>query len=509
MTDLFSTVETTPQPERDVYTPTRLNREARTLLERGFAALWIEGEMSNLSRPSSGHWYFSIKDDAAQLRCAMFRQRNILARFSPKDGQRVLLRGRVTLYEPRGDYQFLVDYIEEAGEGALRRRFELLKAKLAAEGLFDTSRKRPLPRLPKRIGVITSPSGAAIRDILNILKRRFCRLPVLIYPVPVQGAAAAAQIAAAIRLASARAECDVLILARGGGSLEDLWSFNEEAVARAIAACEIPLVSGVGHEVDFTIADFVADVRAPTPSGAAELVAPDCNEWQRSLATWSRRLANGSQRHLQQRAQRLEWLKRRMNQVHPGVELRQRSQRLDEMEQRLTNMFKRSLAHRAQRVVWLQRRLDQKHPGTLLRQRSQRLNELEQRIARLVASQIARRRNIVAEQWAHLRHASPALRLASARSRLTASSQTMQAVLLRRIHVLQAQTQLAAGKLNTVSPLATLDRGYAIVTNSEGHVITDARELHAGDLIEARIARGRLRARVESTQDTKPKPQER
>src|SRR4051812_20159487 len=380
MTDLFTSTEAAPQPERDVYTPTRLNREVRTLLERGFSALWIEGEMSNLSRPSSGHWYFSIKDDGAQLRCAMFRQRNLLAKFTPRDGQRVLLRGRVTLYEPRGDYQFLVDYIEEAGEGALRRRFELLKAKLAAEGLFDVARKRPLPKLPKRIGVITSPSGAAIRDVLNILKRRFCRLPVLIYPVPVQGAGAASQIATAIRLASTRAECDVLILARGGGSLEDLWSFNEEVVARAIAACTIPLVSGIGHEVDFTIADFVADVRAPTPSGAAELVAPDCNEWQRGLSAWSRRLGNALQRSVQQRTQRLVWLNRRLNQLHPGVALRQRAQRLDELEQRLISVVQRSVQQRTQRLLWLQRRLDQRHPGAQLRVRGQRLNELEQRL---------------------------------------------------------------------------------------------------------------------------------
>jgi exodeoxyribonuclease VII large subunit len=499
MTDLFSIPETAPSPERDVYTPARLNREARTLLERGFPALWIEGEMSNLSRPSSGHWYFSIKDDAAQLRCAMFRQRNLLAKFSPRDGQRVLLKGRVTLYEPRGDYQFLVDYIEEAGEGALRRRFELLKAKLAAEGLFDAARKRPLPKLPKRIGVITSPSGAAIRDVLHILKRRFCRLPVLIYPVPVQGAGAASQIAAAIRLASARADCDVLILARGGGSLEDLWSFNEEVVARAIAACSIPLVSGVGHEVDFTIADFVADVRAPTPSGAAELAAPDCNEWQRSLVTWSRRLTGALQRSNQQRAQRLLWLDRRLNQLHPGVALRQRAQRVDEFEQRLTTSLQRAIQQRSQRLLWLQRRLDQRHPGAELRQRTQRLGELEQRLERLVRQQLHRRRSLVAQQWAHLRHASPALRLANAKNRLLTGSRSMTTALHRRVHALQSNVSVAAGRLNAISPLATLQRGYSILTDARGHVITDARTLSIGDEVEARVAIGRVTARVAAT----------
>src|SRR5690606_8890575 len=218
--DLFSAPEPSPPaaqtPPRDVYTPSRLNREARILLERGLPALWIEGEISNLSRPSSGHWYFSLKDEAAQIRCAMFRQRNLLARFTPKDGMHVQARGRVSLYEQRGDYQFILDYIEEAGEGALRRKFEVLKAKLAAEGLFNVEHKRPLPKLPRRIGIITSPTGAAVRDVLHVLKRRFCTIPILIYPVQVQGARAAPQIAAAIRFACERADCDVLILARGG-----------------------------------------------------------------------------------------------------------------------------------------------------------------------------------------------------------------------------------------------------------------------------------------------------
>jgi len=439
-------------PERDVYTPSRLNREARTLLERGFAGLWIEGEISNLSRPSSGHWYFSIKDEAAQLRCAMFRQRNLLARFTPKDGMRVLLRGRISLYEARGDYQFLADHIEEAGEGALRRRFEQLKAKLAAEGLFDTQRKRPLPKLPRRIGVITSPTGAAIRDILNILRRRFRGIPVLVYPVAVQGAAAAAQIAAAIHLASVRAECDVLILARGGGSLEDLWSFNEEIVARAIAACTLPVVSGVGHEVDFTIADFVADVRAPTPSGAAELVVPDSSEWLRHLSLQSRRLLGTTQRILARHTDRLTWLQRRLNQLHPGVELRQRAQRLDELEQRLVRVLRQQLRHRAIQV---------------------------------------------AEQAAHLRHASPAVKLTVARGRLDVANAAIGASIKARLEALKSRLALAAGTLDVVSPLATLQRGYAIVTDANSQVVTNAGNVAIGAEIQARLASGRLRARVE------------
>jgi exodeoxyribonuclease VII large subunit len=426
------------------------------MLERGFAALWVEGEMSNLSRPSSGHWYFSLKDDAAQLRCAMFRQKNQLIPFTPKDGMHVQVRGRVSLYEARGDYQFLVDHIEEAGEGALRRQFELLKAKLAAQGWFATERKRPLPKMPRRIGVVTSPTGAAIRDVLHILKRRFCTIPVLIYPVPVQGAAAAPQIARAIRAASARAECDVLILARGGGSLEDLWAFNEEIVARAIFECAIPVVSGVGHEVDFTIADLVADVRAPTPSGAAERVAPDCNVWIRGFAQQARRLIAALERQVARRADRLAWLNRRLGQLHPGVELRQRAQRLDELEQRLV----RGMRH------------------GLLRQRSQ-----------------------LAHAAAGLRHASPALRLANAKQRMELSDAHMTRAIRKRIERLRARFEIVGGRLNAVSPLATLQRGYAIVTDSSNHVVTDAAQVADGELIAARLAKGIVRARVEKPGD--------
>jgi len=444
---------------RDVYTPSRLNREARALLERGFGALWVEGEVSNFSRPSSGHWYFSIKDEGAQLRCAMFRQKNMLIRFTPKDGAHVQIRGRVSLYEPRGEYQFIVDFMEDAGEGALRRQFELLKNKLAAEGLFATERKRPLPRLPKRIGIVTSPTGAAIRDVLHILKRRFCTIPVLIYPVPVQGAGAAAQIAAAIRLASQRAECDVLIVARGGGSLEDLWAFNEEVVARAIADCRMPVVSGVGHEVDFTIADFVADVRAPTPSGAAELVAPDCGEWMRSLATTSRRLVT---------------------------------------------VLRRRLAADNDRFMWLQRRFERVHPGIQLRQQQQRVDELEQRLIRELSQVLQRRRTTLTHLAAQLRHRSPVVRLATAGTRLQIAQTAISTALNRKLDRLRSRLAVTVRTLDAVSPLATLERGYAIVTDASGHVVTDTAQVAAGDRIVARVAQGTIEARVERSVPAAP-----
>src|SRR5579871_6168918 len=271
-------------PERKVISVSDLNRAARGLLEGGFPLLWVEGEISNLARPASGHLYFSLKDSQAQVRCALFRNRNLLLRFKPADGMHVLVRGRVSLYEPRGDYQFIAEHMEEAGHGALQRAFEELKQKLTAEGLFDAARKRPLPAAPRSIGVITSPSGAALRDILSVIRRRYPLARVVLYPVPVQGEGSGAKIAAMLRTASERADAEVLILARGGGSLEDLWAFNEENVARAIRASRIPVVSGVGHETDFTIADFAADLRAATPSAAAELIVPDGEALRRYLA---------------------------------------------------------------------------------------------------------------------------------------------------------------------------------------------------------------------------------
>ena len=382
----------------------------------------------------------------------MFRQRNLLTRFSPRDGSHVLVRGRVSLYEQRGDYQFIADYMEEAGEGALRQRFELLKVKLAAAGLFAPEHKRPLPRLPRRIGVITSPTGAAIRDVLHVLRRRFCSIPVLLYPVQVQGGVAAAQIARTIRRASARAECDVLILVRGGGSLEDLWAFNEESVARAIYDCAVPIVAGIGHEVDFTIADFVADVRAPTPSGAAELVVPDSSEWLRNVL----RIAN-----------------------------------------RLTVALARSLKTRQDRSAWLQRRLAQLHPGVELRQRAQRLDDLEQRLIRVVRSDLGERHRTLVQLAAELRQHSPALRVANARRRLEIARASIENCVRQNMEGFGKRLAVAVRTLDAVSPLATLQRGYAIVTDSKGTVVTNAQDVRTGQLIDARLTQGTIRARVE------------
>jgi exodeoxyribonuclease VII large subunit len=451
--DLNDPIGPALRPDRDIYTVSRLNREVRVLLERGFGSLWLEAEISNFARPSSGHWYFSLKDAGAQVRCAMFRQRNMLCKFTAKDGQKVLVRARIGLYEPRGEYQLLVEHMEDAGRGALQRQFEELRAKLAGEGLFAVERKRPLPGLPTRIGIITSPTGAAVRDILHVLARRFPAIGVLIYPVPVQGVSAASEIIAALKLAGQRAEVDVLILARGGGSLEDLWSFNDEGLARAIVASPIPVITGVGHEVDFTIADFAADVRAPTPSAAAELVVPHADEWYSACVSLESRLARCMRRQIEETRERLRWLSGRAALVSPRAKLTQQAQRLDELEAALTRALRRQLGTSGERLRWLIGRFTQASPAARLAQQA-------------------------------ARHASLLVRLQAAGPRQVRRATDRLLPLVRT--------------LNAVSPLATLDRGYAIVSLADGPIVRNAADAAPGTLIDVRLQSGRLRAKVES-----------
>lgn len=442
--------------QRDVYTVSRLNRSARAILEGSFPLLWVEGEISNLSRPGSGHWYFSLKDEAAQVRCAMFRNRNMYVKFVPQNGNHVLLRVQISLYENRGDYQLLVEHLEEAGDGALRRAFDLLKQRLSNEGLFDAARKRPLPPLPRRIGVVTSPHGAALRDVLSVLRRRYSGIPVLIYPTAVQGAGAAHEIAAAVRLASLRCECDVLIVARGGGSLEDLWAFNEEVVARAIHACAIPVVTGVGHETDFTIADFVADQRAPTPSVAAEMVTPNRAEWQRRLAQLEQRVASFMAVKLADGKRTLHWLTTRLQ--HPAQRLARQAQRVDELELRLQRAQHRLLRSTQQHLFTLCAHLWRHTPEHTLRARSHRCAMLEQRLRSAQRDSL----NIYKQRLMH-----------------------------------------AARALETVSPLATLGRGYALVRQiPEGTVVQSYAQVEPGQSIEARLGRGRLVCTIKETHES-------
>ena len=444
-----------PSLFRDVYTVSRLNRSAKRLLEGGFPGLiWVEGEISNLSLPVSGHAYFSLKDPQAQVRCALFRAQ--LRRIDTKlqDGIRVVLCARVSLYEGRGEFQLIVEQLEEAGEGALRRALEALKQRLHKEGLFDVRHKKVLPRLPKRIGLLTSASGSVLHDIVITLRRRFPAIPVLLYPIQVQGEGAAAQIAATVALACARRECDALILARGGGSLEDLWAFNEEVVARAIYASDIPIVCGIGHETDVTIADLVADVRAPTPTAAAELLSPSQDEWLGYFQHYQNRLLRLAADALSTRQQKLDWLTARL--VHPKQRIRVALDQLHNLERRLHSANLAQLRTRVTKLLTLSGRLSQHSPQARIRSLAQ-----------------------------HYRHLS---------SRLAAG---MQYGLERRRQQLHASVQ----NLHALSPLATLERGYAIVQRADtGVVVRDARELKRGDQVNARVARGRLHCLVKDVE---------
>lgn len=435
---------------RTVYSVSELNLEARALLEENFSHIWVEGEISNLARPRSGHIYFSLKDDRCQLRCAMFRMHNRRLDFSPENGLQVLANGRISLYPERGDFQLIVQFLEEAGAGALRRAFEALKKRLADEGLFDQARKRPLPSLPRQIGIVTSPTGAALRDILSVLARRFPAIPIMIYPVPVQGAEAAPEIARMLDVASERNECDVLILARGGGSLEDLWAFNEESVARAIRRACMPVVTGVGHEVDVTIADFAADRRAATPSAAAELVSPEASKWRQQLSTGVRRLHRHARRRVADERRLAVALCRRL--VHPRRRLFDHSQGLDALVARLTRVAHQTSATRRARLSAAHGRLRQRDPSQMLAAHRATYRQLSQR----------------------LQHASARL-LVQQRSRLS--------------NILRA--------LEAVGPVATLDRGYAIVTRArDGKLVRAADQVRVGEEIDTRLAHGRLRSTI-------------
>ncbi len=429
----------------------QLNRRAKQLLETHLPLLWVEGELSNVSVPSSGHWYFTLKDSDAQVRCAMFRNRNMMVKFRPQQGQHVLIRARVSLYEGRGDYQIIAEHMEEAGAGALQRAFDELKAKLAREGLFDEQYKKQIPLLPKHIAVITSPTGAAIRDILNVLERRFPAIPVTVIPVAVQGKEAAPQIVKALALANRANLFDVIIVGRGGGSLEDLWPFNEETVARAIFASNLPVVSAVGHEVDFTIADFVSDLRAPTPSAAAELVTPDGEDWLDKFIGFEVLLEEALQRKLEHWHQKVQWLRSRLR--HPKDKLEQQSQRCDALEMRLKNAIQRALTHAQNQLNTLALRQKAHHPQTRLIQLTHRF-------------QLARQQLIKAQST----------------------------IFMQKHQRFSESVRM----LNTLSPLKTLERGYSLSTLANSNApITNTLQLKVGDLVKTQVATGEFVAVVE------------
>lgn len=437
-----------------IYSVSQLCREVRILLEQQLFEVLIEGEISNLAQPASGHRYFTLKDQQAQVSCAWFRPRQRNFDFPLQNGMQVLLRAKVSLYEQRGQFQLIVEHLEPAGDGALRRAFEALKQKLSSEGLFDAGRKLPIPSLPRQIGVITSPSGAAIRDFLTVLKRRFPGIPVLIYPVAVQGEAAKREIVRAIELADHRQDCDVLVLTRGGGSLEDLQAFNEEIVARAIAACSIPIVNAVGHEIDFTIADFVADQRAPTPSAAAELISPDRIVLQQQIHRLDEALNRTLRRKLNQAQQTLDWLLRRFQRTSPVERLRLQQQQLLHQRTQLQRAMTRVLQTLQTESRITQQRLHRQNPALRLAEWHQRLAPVKQRLQRLMAMRMTQHKTTLG-------------------------------------HLSQ--------QLQTVSPLATLARGYSITESLESpRVLLHADQVQTGDRIRTRLAQGQLISRVES-----------
>ncbi|KTR91303.1 MULTISPECIES: exodeoxyribonuclease VII large subunit [Pantoea] len=445
-------------PTANIFTVSRLNTTVRQLLENEMGLVWLSAEISNFTQPASGHWYFTLKDDGAQVRCAMFRNSNRRVSFRPQHGQQVLVRASITLYEPRGDYQLIIESMHPAGEGLLQQQFEQLKARLAAEGLFDQQFKQPLPEPARQVGVITSATGAALHDVLRVLHRRDPSLPVVIYPTAVQGVDAPAAIVRAIELANQRDECDVLIVGRGGGSLEDLWSFNDERVARAIFASRLPIVSAVGHETDVTIADFVADLRAPTPSAAAELVSRNQIELLRRLQSQQQRMEMAMDYYVAQQQRRFTRLQHRLQQQHPQLRLARQQTTLIQLQRRLQEAADQRLrlAHRQQDRL-LQRLQSQQPQGRILRAQQQ------------------------LQQW-HYR---------------------LQQGMEKQLNHSRQRFGTLAAQLEGVSPLATLARGFSVTTDAQGQVVKKTRQLHTGDLLRTRLDDGWVESQVTALQPQK------
>lgn len=440
------------QAERQILSISELNRKVRGLLEDHLPLLWVEGEISNFACPASGHWYLSLKDDQAQVRCAMFRNANQRVRFQPRDGTQVLIRCRAGLYEGRGEYQLIIEHMEEAGFGALQRQFEQLKQKLAEEKLFDNQYKQPLPTFINHIGVVTSPTGAAVNDILSVLNRRFPSIKVSIFATAVQGDQAPAQIVDAIESANQQGQCDALIVGRGGGSLEDLWSFNEEIVARAIFNSTIPVVSAVGHEVDFTIADFVADLRAPTPSAAAELLSPDGEAMLNQLGRYQQQLTEALDRTIKQLSFKVDYLQKRLQ--HPGKKLQQQSQHLDHLEIRLRRAVLATIESLKAKTQSVTQPLQRCNPNQTILDYQQRVADVIQLMSRSINLQLDQRQKRV-NQSMHL--------------------------------------------LDAVSPLKTVGRGYAIIRDQQNTVVKTVDKVNTGDQLRGQLADGEILFAVTET----------
>ncbi|WP_413729655.1 exodeoxyribonuclease VII large subunit [Sodalis sp. RH22] len=469
-------------PTALIFTVSRLNQTVRELLEGEMGQVWLTGEISNFSQPASGHWYFTLKDDRAQVRCAMFRNSNRRVTFLPRNGQQVLVRAALTLYEPRGEYQLVTESMQPAGDGLLQQQFEQLKQRLSAEGLFDSIHKQPLPSPARRVGVITSASGAALHDILNILRRRDPSLPVVIYPTQVQGQDAPAQIVRAIEAANRRGECDVLIVGRGGGSLEDLWGFNDERVARAIFASRLPVVSAVGHETDVTIADFVADLRAPTPSAAAELVSRNQLELARQLQSQQQRLEMAMDYFMAQRQQVLTRMQHRLQQQHPHLRLARQQTALIKLRRRLDDSLQGQLRQARLRHERLLQRLGQRAPLPRINHAQQRLQSLGYRLRQAIGGRLNQQGQIQALRY----------RLAQG--------------ITRQLSGEQRTFGMLCSQLEAVSPLKTLARGFSVTTDTKGALVKRARQVKAGDILSTRLEDGRVESQVLSVTPAAAKP---
>ena len=438
--------------EQSVISVSELNKKAKSLLDKGIPKLWIEGEISNLAKPASGHMYFSLKDEMSQIRCAWFKQRQLQNTLNIVNGSKMLALGKIGLYEPRGEYQFIVEKMEIAGEGDLKRKYEDLKRKLSAEGIFSEENKSELPNLPKRIGVITSPSGAAVQDILTVLNRRFPIIPIIIFPVAVQGEQAAPQIQNALKKANFRADCDLLILARGGGSLEDLWAFNEEIVARAIFDSEIPIISAIGHETDVTISDFTADLRAPTPSGAAELAVPDQHDWIKSI---------------------------------------------DNISEKINTIITQQINSKSQLSDWINKRLSQSSPMMTVKRQIEKSNNLQKMLSSSILQNLSRQEKNIHQLKSNLNEVSPRLKIHTQLSRIKELNQKITSCSDHLLEGLNNRIKLASKTLNSVSPLRTLDRGYAIARDAKTkNVIMSADAIEIENDIEVKLAKGEIKVTV-------------
>ncbi len=439
---MFEDNQATSTTGTQILTVSQLNQTVARLLEKGFPLAWVSGENSNFTRAASGHWYFTLKDANAQVRAVMFRGRAQYVDFNPREGDKVEVRATVGLYAARGDFQLNVEAMRKAGVGNLYEAFVRLKAKLAAEGLFDEARKRELPDFPRTVGIVTSPQAAALRDVLTAFRRRAPHVSLVLYPTAVQGDGSAEKIASAINVASRRAECDVLIVCRGGGSLEDLWSFNDEQVARAIAACSMPVISGVGHETDFTIADFVADLRAPTPTAAAELAAAPTDDWLAELEELARGLAEGLRRQLDDHAQTLDWLAHRLH-----------------------------------------------SPATAIRHQKLKLSSLATRLSHATSTPVTAARFRLGQLTHRLRHAMPDTRMA--RAQVMAKATRLQTAF--NVRLVSHQHALASGReqLELLAPQRTLERGYAIVADGAGKILRRPSDIHPPQRLTLTLAGGK------------------